>query len=148
MSEIRRVRTVAATPEAVWEVLADFGGIARWADNVAHSSLLRSADGPAGVGTIRRVQVGRNTLTERIVEAEEPNVLAYDIGGLPPRLQRANNRWALEPVGDATEVSLTTTIDLGPRPPQQLAARVVARVFARQSDTMLAGLAHHLEERP
>ncbi len=148
MTEVTRTRTIAADATAIWDVLSDFGSIGSWADNVDHSCILEpaAADGGA-IGLARRVQAGRNTLVERIAEFVEPTTLAYDIDGLPPRLTTVRNRWVLAPEGpERTHVFLTTTIEAGPRPPQQLAAGVVARVFARQSDVMLAGLAHHLED--
>lgn len=148
MTDIVRTRTVAAKPQAVWDLLADFGAISEWAGNVDHSCILEHTDDQAGgaVGTSRRIQAGRNTVVERIVELEAGSTLAYDIEGLPPRLRTVRNRWSLTPQGDAsTLVSLTTTIEIGPRPPQRVAERVVSRVFARQSDTMLDGLAAALE---
>jgi len=146
MTEITRTRTIAATPQAIWDVLADFGSISVWADNVDHSCVLQPGDNGAPTGTTRRIQAGRKTLVERIIEFDAPRTLAYDIEGLPPRLRTVRNRWELRPEGDgATVATLTTTVDIGPRPPQQLAARVVGRVLAKQSDVMLAGLADHLE---
>lgn len=147
MIEIARARRIAAAQRCVWEVLADFGAISAWADNVDHSCMLRSAADGGAVGASRRIQTGRITLVERILEHDAPRALAYDIEGLPPRLRTVRNRWSLTPDGSAaTIVSLTTTVDIGPRPPQKLAERVVARVLAKQSDVMLAGIAAHLEE--
>ena len=80
---ISRSRTIAAEPQAIWDVLADFGSISSWADNVDHSCLLSPATEGIAVGTTRRVQVGRNTLVERITEFDPPTTLAYDIEGLP-----------------------------------------------------------------
>ncbi len=146
MSEVTRTRTMAATPAAIWDALADFGAISGWAANVDHSCLLHRGPGGGAQGTTRRIQMGRNTIVERIVTWEEGRSLAYDIEGLPPVLRTARNRWDLHPVApDATHVTLTSTIDAGPRPPQQLIARIAGRVFAKQSDVMLEGLARHLE---
>lgn len=146
---ITRVRRIAAPQHAVWDLLADFGAISTWAGNVDHSCMLgRSAHGGA-VGASRRIQTGRITLVERILEHDVPQALAYDLEGLPPRLRTVRNRWSLAPDGDgATTVSLTTTVVIGPRPPQKLAERVVSRVLARQSDVMLAGIAARLEATP
>jgi hypothetical protein len=62
-------------------------------------------------------------------------------------VKSATNEWrlAVDPAGSGfTIVTLTTHVDCGPRPPQQLIARLVARGLARASDVMLAGLANHL----
>ena len=42
-------------------------------------------------------------------------------------------------------VTLTSTVEIGAGPLARLAERVVGRVMAKQSDAMLAGLAHRLE---
>jgi hypothetical protein len=148
VTEIAAARTLAAELDAVWEVLADFAAISAWADNVEHSCLLERSDDGGPLGMSRRVQVGRNALVERIVVFEAPTTLAYDLEGLPPRLRTVRNRWELAPQGErSTLVTVTTTVGIGGRPPQQLAERVVGRMISRQSVVMLTGLAAHLEER-
>ncbi len=145
MADIDRTRTIAAAPQEVWDVLADFGAISTWVDRIDHSSILvHGADGDR-IGTTRRVQMGRNTLVERIVEFDPPHTLAYDIDGLPQRLRRVTNRWTLRPSGESTVVTLTSTIEIGSGRIQQLAEHVVCRVIARESDGLLAGLAKRLE---
>ncbi len=85
-------------------------------------------------------------LLERIVRWDDEKVLAYEIEGLPKVVRSVRNEWRLEADrSSGTRVSLTSTIDCGPRPPQQLIARIVARRLAGDSDKMLAGLADHLE---
>ena len=98
------------------------------------------------LGTTRRVQVGHNALVERVTESDPAAALAYDIDGLPKRLRKAVNRWTLRPAGDATVVTLTSTVEIGSGPPARLAAQVALRFMAKQSDTMLAGLARRLEK--
>jgi uncharacterized protein YndB with AHSA1/START domain len=146
VTDIQRTRIIAARVQEVWDVLADFGAISAWAGNVDHSCILFSGPDGAPVGTTRRVQVKRDTLVECITEFDPPHALAYDIEGLPRLLRRVANRWTLAASsGDATAVTLTSTVEIGPRAPQQLAERVVCRVAVRQSDSMLAGLANRLE---
>lgn len=133
-----RTSTVAAPVGAVWDLLADFGSLSGWVPEVDHSCLLHA--GPPGVGTIRRVQVGRTTLLETVTSWSPPSRLSYDITGLPPALRHVANDWRLDVVDHGTEVTVTTTVDAGPRPPQRLVARLVARRMAATSDQMLAGL--------
>jgi hypothetical protein len=145
VAHISRARTLAADPQTIWDVLADFGAISTWAGSVDHSCLLRVTAEP--VGLTRRVQVGRVVLTERIIEFDQPGALAYDIEGLPPFAGRVRNRWDLHPLSALlTEVSLTTSVDIGSRLPQRLTERLVCRVSGKLSDGLLAGLATHLEE--
>lgn len=146
MADIHRTRTIAAPADEIWDILADFGSLSSWAPNADHSCILVPGPDGGAVGTARRIQVGRNTLVERITEFAPPRLLAYDIEGLPKRLRRVANRWTLSVAGPGTTVvTLTSMVEIGPRPPQRLAERVLCRVVARQSDSMLAGLANRLE---
>ena len=97
VAETRRSRTIAAEAQAIWDVLADFGAISSWADFAEHSCLLSPAAEGVGVGTTRRVQVGRDALVERITDFDPPHTLAYDVQGLPRQLRRLNSRWTLRP---------------------------------------------------
>jgi uncharacterized protein YndB with AHSA1/START domain len=146
VADIQRTRTIAARPREIWDILADFGSLSSWADNADHSCILFSGPDGGAIGTARRVQIKRDTVVERITEFDPPHALAYDIEGLPGRLRKVTNRWTLATTaGDSTTVTLTSTVEIGPRPPQELAERIVCRFVARQSDSMLAGLATRLE---
>lgn len=150
MTAIQRTRTIAARVDEIWNVLADFGSICTWAGNVDHSCILHAGRNGQPVGTARRVQVKRDALVERITEFEPPRALAYDIDGLPHRLRRVSNRWTLAAAAGAaapeTRVTLTSSVEIGPRPTHRLAERILCRFLARQSDAMLAGLAKRLED--
>jgi carbon monoxide dehydrogenase subunit G len=146
VADICRTRAIAAEPQAIWDVLADFGTISAWADIVDHSCLLSPAAEGVAVGTTRRVQTGRNTLVERITEFDPPNMLAYDVEGFPRLLHHVRNRWTLRPIAAGfTEVALTNTFEIGSGPLRRLAERIIVRVAAKQVDTILAGLANRLE---
>lgn len=146
MADTHRTRTIAAPADEIWDILADFGSISAWAPNADHSCILFSGPDGGAVGTTRRVQVGRDTLVERITEFSPPRTLAYDIEGLPKRLRRVSNRWTLSAAGaGSTVVTLTSTVEIGPHPPHRLAEQVLCRLVARRSDSMLAGLANLLE---
>jgi hypothetical protein len=146
VADIHRSRSIAARSQEIWDVLADFGSISSWADNVDHSCVLFSGADGTPVGTARRVQIKRDTFVERITEFDPPHALAYDVEGLPRRLRRVTNRWTLAArAGDSTAVTLTRSVEIGSRPAQKLAERVLCRFLARQSDVMLAGLANRLE---
>jgi len=139
---------MAATPQAVWDVLADFGSLSSWARNIDHSCLLEhGADGVA-VGTSRRVQIGRNTLVERVTDCVPAASLGYEIEGLTRRLHRVANRWTLEPMAPGfTAVTVTTTVEIGTNPVARIAERAMCRLMTKQSDAMLAGLSQRVEDR-
>tara|TARA_B110000014_G_scaffold149674_1_gene104362 strand:- start:86 stop:535 length:450 start_codon:yes stop_codon:yes gene_type:complete len=145
VTTVERSRLVEAAPTEVWKVLSKFETISSWAPNVEHSCFL--AEETSGVGTTRRVQVGRSALIETVVEWEEPRTLSYSLKGLPPVIRSVTNTWRLEPTEDGTKVRLTTDIDAGPRPPQKLIARIVGRRLGAASDEMLSGLVAHLGRR-
>jgi hypothetical protein len=146
VADIHRSRTIAAPTYEIWDVLADFGSISSWAPSTDHSCILFSGPNGGAVGTARRIQVKRDTLVELITEFTPPRVLAYDVEGLPKRLRRVANRWTLAPAGsDATVVTLTSTVEIGPRSGEKLAEWVLCRVVAQRSDSMLAGLAKRME---
>ena len=142
MSETTRSAVVAADPDAVWAVLEDFGAISKWAPNVDHSCLM--SEQTEGVGAVRRVQVGRSSLVERVVEWSPGFYLAYSIEGFPKVIRSVVNTWSLTEMVGGTRVSLTSRVNAGPRPPQQLIAQIAAQRLARASETMLAGLKRHL----
>lgn len=139
MSSLERSSTVAAPPERVWDVLADFGAIASWVPMIQHSCLL--SEQTEHPGTVRRVQIARQTLVERVVVWRPAQELAYDIEGLPPIVGTARNTWRLTPVDGGTHIVLTTEIATGPNPVKRLVATKVLERMALASDMMLAGLA-------
>lgn len=144
MAEVARSRSLPHPPQEVWDRLADLGAIASWAPNVDHSAVVHAGDGP--IGRVRRIQTGRRALLERVVRWDEGTELAYVIEGLPKVVRTAENAWRVSARPDGgTDVVLTSTVDCGPRPPQQVVARLVARRLAAESDRLLDGLTHALE---
>ena len=139
MSKLVRETVVPAPVESVWRVLADFGNISAWVPLVGHSCLL--SEQTSGPGTVRRVQIARQALVERVTEWDEPRTLTYSIEGLPPMVGTATNRWRLDPAGAVTEVNLTTEIVTGPNPAKRIVAAKALERMAIASDAMLAGLA-------
>lgn len=138
MTAIERSATVDAAPGDVWAVLADFGALSTWVPMIQHSCLL--SEQHEGVGTIRRVQIARQTLVERVTVWEPPHTLGYGIEGLPPMVGAARNTWRITPGTTGTDVVLTTEIDTGRNPAKTLIARKVLERMAVASELMLAGL--------
>ena len=145
MAVVERRARIERPSSEVWAILSDFAAVSRWAPNADHSSLM--TEQREGVGAVRRIQTSGTTILET-VEWWEPGVgLSYAITGLPPVIRSVTNTWRLEPVGAQTDVSLTTEIDAGPRPPQQLLAKAVGRKLGEASDQMLAGLTDAMNEK-
>jgi uncharacterized protein YndB with AHSA1/START domain len=139
MASASSTRLVAAPVEAVWRVLADFGAISRWGTGVDQSSML--SEGPVGLGSTRRVQVGRNTLRETITTWEPQSRLGYTLVGLPPVVRAATNTWSLVPEGAGTAVTLTSEARTKGGP---LLAHIVIGRLGKAGKQLVEGLAQHL----
>jgi carbon monoxide dehydrogenase subunit G len=137
MASSSTTRLVQAPVEAVWEALADFGAISRWGTGVDQSNLL--TEGPIGLGTTRRVQVGRNTLRETITTWEPGVKLAYSLVGLPPVVRAVTNTWELVAEGSSTKVTLTSTVKGRP-----LIAHLVAGKLGKAGVQLVDGLSKHV----
>ena len=144
MMSVERTGLIAAPLDAVWAVLADFAAIGSWAQNVDHSCLMNELTD--GVGMVRRIQTDGTTILETIENWEPGATLSYRITGLPPVIKSVTNTWRIGASGDSTMVRLTTDIDTGPKPPQQVIAKVVGRRLAAASEQMIAGLTEHVEQ--
>jgi carbon monoxide dehydrogenase subunit G len=143
MTTVECTGLIDAPVDAVWGVLEDFAKISAWAPNVDHSCLM--TEQCEGVGTVRRIQTDRTTIVET-VESWEPGVgMSYRITGLPPVIKSVTNTWRLGASGGSTMVLLTTNIDTGPKPPQQLIAKVVGRRLSAASEQMIGGLTEYVE---
>jgi carbon monoxide dehydrogenase subunit G len=146
MASIEKAQRIAAPVAAVWKALADFAAISAWAPNVEHSSW--TTEQHEGVGTVRRVQVGRFALLERVTEWAEDQVLSYQLIGLPAPAGAVSNTWRLRADGAGTAVTLTASIDPAvPGPPGKLIARVLGRQLAKANGEMLAGLASYVTKQ-
>lgn len=139
-------RTVAASPEVVWEVLSAFDRIAEWADAVDHSSALTTP--AAGPEAARRVQVGSTVLVERITGWTPTTRLAYEIEGLPPVVAAVANEWSIGADGLGSTVALTVDVTPMPSRLRRPLAGMVSRRIGRTNESMLDSLARAAEGAP
>jgi uncharacterized protein YndB with AHSA1/START domain len=103
MQHIEIEGEIAATPERVWDVVADHRGWARWAG--AREVVLRNEGDPApnGLGAIRVMRGGGLAVEEEITGFDPPKRMTYRIaGGLPVRSYRGEIR--LEPCESGTRL--------------------------------------------
>ena len=141
---VHRSRHLPHEASAIWAVLARFDGIVDWAPKVSHSVF--TTDQHEGVGTGRRVQVGRQALIETVTIWEPERSLAYAITGLPPLVAGVTNRWDLNAdVDGRTFVTMASVIDPGPGAKGKIGAQVLKVPLGQAADSMLDGLAAHLE---
>lgn len=146
MSRIVRSIEIEAAPAQVWEVLADFGGIARWNPNVSTSHSTSATNG--GVGATRHCDVKGGAIEERIVDWREGRSLTleiYEAKGSPSALARATATFAVDPAEGGSAVTATLDYALKGGVLGALMNVVVARrQFARSFEQLLAGLRHHV----
>lgn len=139
MIHIERSSEIAATPAEIWEVLADFGALASWVPMIQHTCPL--SDQTEGVGTVRRVQVQRQTLVETVTVWSPPDTLTYTIEGLPSIAGVPVTTWRLIADGPNTRVTVSTDLDTGRNPIRRLVGRKVLERLGLAAEFMLAGLA-------
>ncbi|VAV91347.1 hypothetical protein MNBD_ACTINO02-2683, partial [hydrothermal vent metagenome] len=106
MPEFTVSRHIEAPIEKVWEVLDDFGEIARWSPGIKTSEL--TSVGPVGEGTTRNCDfVGLGAVNERIdtyLPNERMTVNLYETFKLP--IEGAVADFNLASVEDGTELTL------------------------------------------
>ncbi|NNE72503.1 MAG: SRPBCC family protein [Acidimicrobiales bacterium] len=142
--KIARTRDIAASPEQVWAVLADFGRIGRWGHGVDHAETISTVE--PGPGMRRRVQSGRNVVVEEVTDWVPPKLLRYRFEGLPPFVESATNTWTLTGRGASTEVTLTTELESAGPPPTKIPLRALGQAMGRVSNGLLDGLVEHLRQ--
>lgn len=137
-----RTRTVPATPDEVFAVLADHEGWADWFSQITDVDVLGPAE---GVGARRRVHIGSTAVDEEFLAWEPGRRFAFTVTHANrPGVRSLNEDIRLVPVGaDSTTVAYTMALD--PVGPGRLLAPVLSRVLGRVLDQALEGLAARLD---
>lgn len=141
---IRAAQPVAASPAAVWAVLADFGNVHRWSPTVAASRLTSTAT--AGPGCSRACDIrGMGRIEETVTAWEEGRGFTYVATPVGP-MGAARNRWtvAAAPGGSLVSVELAYRLRYGALG-RALHALVMRKKLARLMPAVLAQLAAHVE---
>lgn len=91
--------TIAASSDAVWEVLGDFGTEHRWTTSL--DRCVRDTD-VVRVGTVRtctlpKPLMGRTAVREELTEYEPGSALAYRLDGSAGPFASASSRWSTSP---------------------------------------------------
>jgi len=91
------VQEFAVSADKLFAAIADQDGMSAWM-GAKISVPVRGKDGL--VGTVRRVHLGPVSFDERIVEAEAPRFLAYQICSAMPLLQHHRGELRVESLGE------------------------------------------------
>ena len=143
MSKLTKEVTINAPKEKVWEVLADFGGVARWAPTINHA--VTTSEASSGVGCERECDVaGFGKVKERIVEWEEGNYYTYEIDGVGP-MKYVRTTWSVTAVGGGSVVTLSINVRMKFGPLGALLVPVARIAMRKQARLSLAGLKYHVE---
>jgi len=147
MSEFKESIAISASPEQVWEVLADIGTISIWNPSVEHSQ--KTSAGAVGEGATRRCELGgKNYLDEKVVLFEPHRRLTIHITDTNLPFDAADIRFTLEPHGSTTIVTVSPSyrlkFGLGGRILDKL---MVGSQYRKGMRGLLRGLKTHLETK-
>lgn len=112
MHQINLETRINAPREKIWAILADFGGVDKWAPNVAHSASITAAK--SGLGCERSCEIPQvGSLRERIIEWNEGKGYKYEIAAIPGTpVKSAYTTWSINEDGDQTIVMLASEFQL------------------------------------
>jgi len=111
MGEFEEQIIVSASPDKVWDVLADIRNIYLWNPGVVRSKL--TTYGEVRVGACRHCNLGgKNYLDEEVIEFEKPHRLTMRINETNLPFKAAEIRFTVEPQGDKTLVRVSPKYQL------------------------------------
>ena len=146
MSSLTQSVEIDAAKDKVWEVLADFGTVSRWAPTITDSAIV--GDASEGVGAVRTCDhVKMGTIEETIVSWTEGEAYAYDVtAGLPFPMKALRNHWSVHEQGSRTKVILHQEFStkLGPLG-SLIESMMLKRMMRKEMGLALAGLKYHTE---
>ena len=143
MKTITVTRTIKASPERVFDILADHANYKDF-PGIKHSKLVREGKSEKnGVGAVREIDAGKAWFQEEITAFERPRRLDYLIVKSRPPLEHQGGSVRLEPRADGCAVTWTTTV--GVKIP--LIGALLDRLLVPQLERGLAGTLKHIERR-
>lgn len=138
----RATRLVAATPDEVFEVLADTDGWPRWFPGVTSASW--TSEPPHGVGSTRTVKVGAVAIEEQFLVWDPGRAWGFTFTATTiPLVRAAAELVELRPDGTGTQVTYDLHVD--PLPIVGITARMVRGQVERGLGRGLRGLERHLQ---
>jgi uncharacterized protein YndB with AHSA1/START domain len=104
---VRIVTAIDASPDRVWEILANLPGYRDWHPNMELLNGPDGADQPVGVGSVLRLRTNPGTPAElefdvTVTDVDEPSVLAWEGGD--PEVFYGRHRFTLIPEGRGTRL--------------------------------------------
>lgn len=134
-------RTIGATPDEVWQVLADFGTIAQWSRGVRTSEL--TGEAAQGTGATRHCELSpAGSLDETITAWEPERLLGISVDNIKVvPMKHVDTTFALRDNGDgSTDVTMTSVISPKGGPLAGLVGRRLQRGLPKAADALLSDL--------
>jgi ribosome-associated toxin RatA of RatAB toxin-antitoxin module len=139
---------ISASANKVWEVLADFGGVEKWAPTVVKCR--RSTEANSGLGAKRILTTSRGDDTEEvIVEWNEGKSFTFEIpDGLASIVKTLSETWSVEQSPDGASVVVRMDYQMKNGILYSILDSLVVRHELRKLLVQnLAGLKYYLETR-
>ena len=151
MPTINVERTIDAPKDKVWEVMANFPGIANYSPGVVKSYTINGT-ASSGLGAERTCEFnadGSTNVQERIVRYEEGesfDVIIYD-GTLPMPVNNMVATFSLHPVNNKqTTLRATVNYELKSNPMYWLMGKFMFPRFGKKTfESVLDGAKYHIE---
>ncbi len=144
MRKVEAQIVIDAPVQQVWEVLADFGGVYRWAPSVTNS--YSTSENNSGPGASRHRDTAGRGIDEYITEWNEGRDFTYFAASSVGLISEAATTWSVERQGDKTLVrsELRYSLRFGPHG-ALMNALILRRRLEQALDKPLAGLKHHVK---
>ncbi len=144
MKKIEATVTIDASADKVWDAIADFSGVSKWAPGITKSYSLSDSNG--GPGAARHCDIaGFGGIDEVVTAWEDGKFFQYEVTAVGP-VGPSKSLWSVTPEGSKTKVyaNLEYTMRFGPLG-AFLHAVMVKRKMQDSMKKALAGLKHYIE---
>ncbi len=138
MPSLQVTRTSTKSPDALWEVIADFPNIANWNSGVKTS--VATSTGTTGVGATRHCELSpAGALDERVLEWEEGRrvKIAVDKASKAP-IKYATADFSITPEGDHVRLDVDYQFEPKGGVAGRAASPALKRAFAKAFNGLLA----------
>ena len=144
MNQVANQIVIDAPVQQVWEVLADFGGVYRWAPSVTNS--YSTSENSSGPEASRHCDIaGFGGIEEYITEWNEGHDFTYLATGVGP-ISEGHSTWSVKAQGEKTLVYTEFSYGLRFGPIGALMNALILRRKVEQGlEKALEGLKHHVK---
>ena len=147
MRELREQIAIATPRQTVWELLADFGGVSKWAPYMKTSHLI--GDIQSGIGMRRGMRHAWGfRFEEAVTQWKDGQGFSFDVFRAPFPMKNVKESWIIDHSNGHSTVSTQVTygMHLGPIG-KALDWMLVRFIVTREMRAGLRGLKQHSERR-